>query len=86
MRYQRNFHQRLAGRFRSIDNNSIAPPPRVIRQRVATGFVLGLVTFVIAVLPFLLLIGLPTVLGFRYFWRKQARPKSVSEIARDEIT
>ena len=55
-------------------------------MKVATGFILGLVTFVIAVLPFLLLVGLPTVLGFRYFWRKQARPKSVTEIARDEIT
>jgi len=54
-------------------------------MKVATGFVLGLVTFIIALLPFALLIGLPSVLVFRYFWRKQGRPKSVSEIARDEI-
>lgn len=54
-------------------------------MKVATGFVLGLVTFLIAILPFTLLVGLPTTLIFRYFWRKQGRPKSVSEIARDEI-
>lgn len=53
---------------------------------VATNFVLGLLTFVIAILPFALLIGLPSVLAFRYFWKRQSRPKSVSEIAREEIT
>jgi len=55
-------------------------------MNVATSFVLGVVTFFIAILPFALLIGLPTVLAFRYFWKRQTRPKSVSEIARDEIT
>ena len=54
-------------------------------MKVATGFILGLVTLIIAVLPFGLLVGLPTVLVFRYFWKKQMRPKSVSEIAREEI-
>jgi hypothetical protein len=54
-------------------------------MNVATSFILGLVTLVIAVLPFALIVGLPTVLVFRYFWRKQTRPKSVSEIAREEI-
>jgi Domain of unknown function (DUF4349) len=54
-------------------------------MNVATSFILGLVTLIIAVLPFGLIVGLPTVLVFRYFWRKQTRPKSVSEIAREEI-
>jgi hypothetical protein len=54
--------------------------------QVAMNFVLGLITAVVALFPFALLIGLPTVLVFRYLWKKQARPKSVSEIARDEIT
>jgi hypothetical protein len=52
---------------------------------VALNFILGLVTIVIAVLPFVLLIGLPGFLIARYFWRKQSRPKSVSDIAQDEI-
>lgn len=52
---------------------------------VATGFLLGLMTFVVAALPFALLIGLPTLIGFRYFWKRQSSPKSVSEIALDEI-
>lgn len=53
---------------------------------VATNFVLGVMTVVVAILPFALLIGLPTVFVFRYFWKRQTRPKSVSEIARDEIS
>lgn len=53
---------------------------------VAMNFILGLVTFVVAVVPFALFIGLPTVFLFRYFWKRQVRPKSVSEIARDEIS
>jgi len=52
---------------------------------VATNFVLGLTTFVVALFPFVLFVGLPTALVFRYFWKRQVRPKSVSEIARDEI-
>jgi len=55
-------------------------------MKVATSFVLSLVTFVIAILPFALFIGLPGVLVFRYFWKRQSRPKSVTEIAREEIT
>jgi hypothetical protein len=54
-------------------------------MNVATNFLLGLMTFVVALLPFALIIGLPTVFLFRYFWKRQVRPKSVSEIARDEI-
>ena len=52
---------------------------------VAMNFMLGLITFIVAVLPFALIVGLPGVFLFRYFWRRQAGPKSVSEIARDEI-
>ena len=55
-------------------------------MNVATSFVLGLMTFIVAVLPFALIVGLPTVFLFRYFWKRQVRPKSVSEIARDEIS
>lgn len=55
-------------------------------MNVATNFVLGLMTIVVAVLPFALIVGLPSVFLFRYFWKRQARPKSVSDIARDEIS
>jgi len=54
-------------------------------MNVATNFLLGLMTIVVAVLPFALIIGLPGVFLFRYFWNRQTGPKSVSEIARDEI-
>jgi hypothetical protein len=52
---------------------------------VALNFVLGLVTFVTAVLPFALFVGLPAFLIVRYFWRKQMRPQSVVELAEDEL-
>lgn len=52
---------------------------------VALNFVLGLLTLLIAVLPFALFIGLPGYFIARYFWRRQARPKSVMEIAQEEI-
>jgi hypothetical protein len=52
----------------------------------ALNFILGLITFLIAVLPFTLFVGLPLGLLFRYFWRRQSRPKSVSEIAEEEIS
>ncbi|HKX84305.1 MAG TPA: DUF4349 domain-containing protein [Pyrinomonadaceae bacterium] len=51
----------------------------------AMTFVLGLVSVVVAVLPFAVLIGLPGYLMIRYFWKKHAAPKSVMEIAKDEI-
>ncbi|MGB7200944.1 MAG: DUF4349 domain-containing protein [Pyrinomonadaceae bacterium] len=51
----------------------------------ALNFVLGLVTLVVATLPFVVFIGLPVFFGFRYFWKKQSRPKSVSEIAKEEL-
>lgn len=52
---------------------------------VALSFILGLVTFVIGVLPFALFIGLPGFLIVRHFWRKQRRSRSASEIAKEEI-
>jgi hypothetical protein len=51
----------------------------------ALGFILGLVTFVIAILPFLLLVVLPLALVIRYFLKRRQRRKMASEIAREEI-
>ncbi|MBX3288014.1 MAG: DUF4349 domain-containing protein [Acidobacteria bacterium] len=51
----------------------------------ATGFVLGLVTLIIALLPFLLFICLPLFFIIRYFWRKAMRRKMAEEIVREEI-
>lgn len=53
---------------------------------VALSFILGLVTFVVAILPLAVIIGLPGYFIVRHIWRKQNRPKSVSEIAKDEIS
>ncbi len=44
----------------------------------ALSFVLGLVTFVIAILPFLIFIVLPIYLVIRYLWRKRRRSKMES--------
>ena len=52
---------------------------------VALNFVLGLVTFLVAALPFAIFFGLPAFLFIRYVLRRQDRPKSVAEIANDEI-
>lgn len=52
---------------------------------IALNFILGLVTFVIAITPFTLFIGLPAFLAARYFWRRQNRPMTVSQIAEEEI-
>lgn len=51
----------------------------------ATAFVLGLVTFVIAVLPFALFVGLPGYLAIRYFWKRARRKKTAAEIADEEL-
>ena len=51
----------------------------------ALSFILGLVTVVIALLPFLLLVVLPICLILRYFWSKRRKQNLASEIARDEI-
>ena len=52
---------------------------------VAMAFVLGVITFVVAALPFGLLIGLPSFVIIRYVLKRQARPRSVTDIAQDEI-
>ncbi|MGH9945759.1 MAG: DUF4349 domain-containing protein [Pyrinomonadaceae bacterium] len=52
---------------------------------LALNFILGLVTFVVGVLPFAIFIGLPGFFAVRYFWRKQKRPMTVTEIAKEEI-
>ena len=51
----------------------------------ALNFVLGLVTFVVAIIPFAVIIGLPMYFIVRYFWRRQTRPKSFGDIAKEEL-
>lgn len=51
----------------------------------ALSFVLGLVSFVIAILPFLIFIVLPIYLVVRYFLKKRSREKSAREIAKEEL-
>ncbi len=51
----------------------------------ALSFILGLVTVVIALLPFFLFIVLPIYLVLRYLWRKRRKRNLASEIAREEI-
>ena len=51
----------------------------------ALSFLLGLITFAIAVLPFLLFVVLPIYLVLRYFWKKSRKRKTASEIYKDEI-
>ncbi len=51
----------------------------------ALGFVLGFVTFAIAILPFLILVVLPIYLLIRYLLRKARRRKSASEVVREEL-
>ena len=52
---------------------------------VAMNFVLGLVTFVVAIIPFALFIGLPLFVIIRYVLKRQARPRSMIRIAEEEI-
>lgn len=52
---------------------------------VAINFVLGLLTVVVAILPFALFIGLPVFLFFRYVWKQYLRPQSVIDLADDEL-
>jgi hypothetical protein len=51
----------------------------------ALNFVLALVTFIVAILPFAVIIGLPGYFIVRYFWRRQTRPKSFGDIAKKEL-
>jgi len=52
---------------------------------VAISFVLGLVTVVIAALPFAIFIGLPVFVLFRYVLKRQSRARSVIDFAEDEL-
>ena len=51
----------------------------------ALGFILFLVSFIIAILPFLLFIVLPIFLLLRYFWRKYKKKLTARKIVEDEI-
>lgn len=51
----------------------------------ALTFILGLLTLLIAILPFAVFIVLPLYLIIRYVIRKRGQPESVSSIAKDEI-
>lgn len=50
----------------------------------AVDFVLGLVTFIVAILPFLLFIVLPVYLILRHFWRKAKKARLAKKILEDE--
>lgn len=52
----------------------------------ALSFILGLVTVLIAVIPFLLFICLPLILVLRYLWKRIRRRRTATEIAVDELT
>ena len=51
----------------------------------ALNFILGLVTFLIAILPFLIFIVLPIYLFIRYILKKRRKPVTVVEIAKEEL-
>lgn len=51
----------------------------------ALSFILWLVTFVIAILPFLIFVVLPIFLLLRYFWRRLRTKKIAKEIVEEEI-
>lgn len=51
----------------------------------ALNFILGLVSFVIAILPFLIFIVLPIYLIVRYILKKRRKQATASEIAKDEL-
>lgn len=51
----------------------------------ALNFILGLVTFLIAILPFVLFVVLPIYLLLRYFWRRLKARRAAKEIVEEEI-
>ena len=51
----------------------------------ALNFVLGLVTFIVAILPFMLFIVLPIFLILRYFWKRNRLRKTAKEIFEEEL-
>lgn len=52
---------------------------------VALSFVLGLVTVIVAALPFAVFIGLPAFAFIRYVLKRQSRGGSVVELAKEEL-
>jgi hypothetical protein len=52
----------------------------------ALDFILGLVSFVIGILPFMLFIVLPIFLIVRYFWRRRQKRKTAAEIIEEELS
>lgn len=52
---------------------------------IALSFILGLVTVLIAILPFLILVVFPIFLLLRYFWRRIRTKKTTQEIIEEEI-
>lgn len=51
----------------------------------AMSFLLGLVTFLVAIAPFAILIGLPFLVILRYFWKKHRRSRTIIELAKEEL-
>jgi hypothetical protein len=51
----------------------------------ALSFILGLVTLIVALLPFFIFIILPIYLIGRYFWKRKAKTDSAKEIVKEEI-
>jgi len=51
----------------------------------ALNFILGLIAFVIGILPFLIFIVLPLFLIARYFWKREKRRKTAAKIAEEEL-
>jgi hypothetical protein len=54
-------------------------------SEAALNFTLGLVTFVIGALPFVMFVGAPIFLIGRAFWRRRYEPASIGSIAKEEI-
>ncbi|MGD9590257.1 MAG: DUF4349 domain-containing protein [Pyrinomonadaceae bacterium] len=52
----------------------------------ATGFVLGLVTFGIAILPFIIFICLPIFLILRFLWKRLRRRRTAAQIVEEELS
>ena len=53
---------------------------------VALSFILGFITFIIAIIPFFVLVVLPLYLLFRYFWKKWKKQRLAAKLAREEKT
>jgi hypothetical protein len=52
----------------------------------ALSFVLGFITFIIAILPFMVLVVLPIYLVIRYLWRRYKKRSLANRLAREEKT